>query len=194
MKIGKSTRPVGVRSKELDNTAVPLPFEIYTAIKTSKFNEVEKLVHKTIDRLTDLRIRQNREFFNVPPQLAFDIFKDIASAIEDAELIEYKKRNLESAGDNSDECPHARRGRFKFSMVGIKIGEKITFIPTGTAVTVASDDTVEYDGRIYKLSPFVGTFMPADKRNTSNAYQGTKFFSYNGKILDDLRKEAECRQ
>ena len=79
VKIGKSTRPVNVRSKELDNTAVPLPFEMYAAIKTAKYNEVEKLVHKTIDRLTDLRIRQNREFFNVPPQVAFDIFKDIAS-------------------------------------------------------------------------------------------------------------------
>ena len=194
MKIGKSVRPVDVRSKELDNTAVPLPFEIYAAIKTSKFNEVEKLVHKTIDRLTDLRIRQNREFFNVPPQVAFDIFKDISLAIEDAELIEYKKGIAESAGDGSDECPHARRGRFKFSMVGIKIGEKITFTPTGTVVTVASDDTVEYDGRIYKLSPFVGTYMPANKRNTSNAYQGSKFFSYKGKILDDLRKEAENRK
>ena len=189
VKIGKSARPVDVRSKELDNTAVPLPFEIYAAIKTSKFNEVEKLVHKTIDRLTDLRIRQNREFFNVPPQVAFDIFKDIASAIEDAELIEYKKESSDSEGDNSDECLHARRGRFKFSMVGIKIGEKITFIPTGTVVAVANDDTVEYDGRIYKLSPFVGTFMPADRRNTSGAYQGTKFFSYNGITLERMRSE-----
>ena len=119
--------------------------------------------------MTDLRIRQNREFFNVPPQVAFDIFKDISLAIEDAELIEYKKGSSELADGNSDECPHARRGRFKFSMVGIKIGEKITFIPTGIVVTVASDDTVEYDGRIYKLSPFVGTYMPANKRNTSNA-------------------------
>lgn len=189
VKIGKSARPVDVRSKELDNTAVPLPFEIYAAIKTSKFNEVEKLVHKTIDRLTDLRIRQNREFFNVPPQVAFDIFKDIASAVEDAELIEYKKGDADSADDDSDECPHARRGRFKFSMVGIKIGEKISFIPTGTVVTVASDDTVEYDGRIYKLSPFVGTFMPADRRNTSGAYQGAKFFSYNGITLERMRSE-----
>ena len=114
--------------------------------------------------------------------------------MEDAELIEYKKGDADSADDNSDECHHARRGRFKFSMVGIKIGEKITFIPTGTVVTVASDDTVEYDGRIYKLSPFVGTFMPADRRNSSGAYQGAKFFSYNGKILDDLRKEVECGQ
>ena len=76
VKIGKSSRPVDVRSKELDNTAVPLPFEIFATMKTVKYNEVEKLVHKTIDRLTDLRIRQNREFFNVAPQMALDIFRD----------------------------------------------------------------------------------------------------------------------
>lgn len=90
VKIGKSSRPVDIRSKELDNTAVPLPFEIYATIKTVKFNEVEKLVHKTIDRLTNLRIRQNREFFNVRPQIALDIFKDIAQTIDDAEVVVYK--------------------------------------------------------------------------------------------------------
>lgn len=90
VKIGKSSRPVDVRSKELDNTAVPLPFEIFATMKTTKYNEVEKLVHKTIDRLTDLRIRQNREFFNVAPQMALDIFRDIAMAIDDAEITEYE--------------------------------------------------------------------------------------------------------
>ena len=90
VKIGKSSRPVDVRSKELDNTAVPLPFEIYATMKTTNYTEVEKLVHKTIDRLTDLRIRQNREFFNVAPQLALDIFRDIAMALDDAEITEYQ--------------------------------------------------------------------------------------------------------
>ena len=194
VKIGKSARPVDVRSKELDNTAVPLPFEIYAAIKTSKFNEVEKLVHKTIDRLTDLRIRQNREFFNVPPQVAFDIFKDIALTIEDAELIEYKKENSELLDVNSDECPHARRGRFKFSMVGIQIGETIQFDPTGLSVKVASDDSIEYEHRLYKLSPFVGTFLLEDQRCDSGAYQGAKYFSYKGKVLTKLRKEYELKQ
>ena len=84
-----------------------------------------------------------------------------------------------------------KRGRFKFSMVGIKIGEYVTFIPTDTEVKVASDDSVEYQGRIYKLSPFVGTFMPEEKRNTSGAYQGAKYFSYKGKVLDDLRSIIE---
>ena len=93
VKIGKSSRPVDVRSKELDNTAVPLPFEIYATIKTVKYNEVEKHVHKTIDRLTDLRIRQSREFFNVAPQIALDIFYDIAKMIEDAVVTIYKDNN-----------------------------------------------------------------------------------------------------
>ena len=196
VKIGKSARPVDVRSKELDNTAVPLPFEIYATIKTVKYNEVEKHVHKTIDRLTDLRIRQNREFFNVAPQIALDIFYDIAKMIEDAVVTVYKDNkpimdNEKPDGQAEEHKRTVRRGRFKFSMVGIKIGEYITFMPTNTEVKVASDDSIEYEGRIYKLSPFVGTFMPEDKRNTSGAYQGAKYFSYKGKVLDDLRSSME---
>lgn len=193
VKIGKSSRPVDVRSKELDNTAVPLPFEIFATMKTVKFNEVEKLVHKTIDRLTDLRIRQNREFFNVAPQIALDIFNDIANTIDDAEITLYRdNKPIEKHEDVKKELKRGmKRERFKFSMCNIKIGEMVKFEPTGVWVKVASDDTIEYQDRIYKLSPFVGTFMPEEKRNTSGAYQGAKFFSYNGKILDDIRKENE---
>lgn len=196
VKIGKSSRPVDVRSKELDNTAVPLPFEIFATIKTVKYNEVEKHVHKTIDRLTDLRIRQNREFFNVAPQIALDIFYDIAKMIEDAVVTVYQDNKPIEKDEKTNkqiDC-HKRivkRRRFKFSMVGIKIGENITFVPTNTNVKVSSDDSIEYEGRIYKLSPFVGTFMPEDKRNTSGAYQGAKYFSYKGTVLDDLRSSME---
>lgn len=60
---------------------------------------------------------------------------------------------------------------------------------------MASDDTVEYQNRIYKLSPFVGTFLPIEKQTPSGAYQGAKYFSYKGKVkgkvLDELRKEKE---
>lgn len=192
VKIGKSSRPVDVRSKELDNTAVPLPFEIFATMKTVKYNEVEKLVHKTIDRLTDLRIRQNREFFNVAPQLALDIFRDIASTIDDAEVILYQdNKPVVECECKESHKREVKRPRFKFSMCDIKIGEEITFIPTGIAVKVASDDSIEYEGRIYKLSPFVGTFMPEDQRNTSGAYQGAKYFSYNERVLDEIRKEKE---
>ena len=192
VKIGKSSRPVDVRSKELDNTAVPLPFEIFATMKTVKYNEVEKLVHKTIDRLTDLRIRQIREFFIVAPQLAFDFIRDIASTIDDAEVILYEDSKPIIEDTRKDiQKREVKRARFKFSMCDIKIGELITFIPTCIQVKVASDDSIEYQGRIYKLSPFVGTFMPEEQRNTSGAYQGAKYFSYNGKVLDEIRKERE---
>jgi hypothetical protein len=194
VKIGKSSRPVDVRSKELDNTAVPLPFEIFATLKTCKFNQVERAVHKTIDRLTDLRIRQNREFFNVNPYVALDILKDIASAIDDAEIEivnEEAKRIIE--GDKTEKSGERKKARpnFKFSMVGIQIGETLVFVPTGQKVKVASDNTVEYENRLYKLSNFTATFMPDDKRNLSDSYQGPKYFSYNGKILSDLRDEME---
>ena len=80
--------------------------------------------------------------------------------------------------------PHEpRRKPFKFTMVGIKPGTVLTFAPTGIKVKVDSDDQVEYKGRIYKLSPFAGTFMPESMSNNSGAYQGAKYFSYNGQNL-----------
>ena len=48
VKIGKSSRPVDVRSKELDNTAVPLPFEIYATVKTVKYEVLERTCIKRL--------------------------------------------------------------------------------------------------------------------------------------------------
>lgn len=212
VKIGKSSRPVNIRSKELDNTAVPLPFEIFATLQTVKYDKVEKLVHKTIDRLTDLRIRQNREFFNVAPQIALDIFRDIAQTIDDAIVTEYEDNKpirqysmadaetAEIKGEHSDKPVHTtvtdrhkstKKPRFKFSLVDIKIGEELVFIPTGIHVKVASDDSIEYKGRIYKLSPFVGTFLPEDRQTPSGAYQGPLYFTYKGDRLTDLRFKKE---
>ena len=116
VKIGKSSRPVNVRSKELDNTAVPLPFEIFATIRTVKFNEVEKLIHKTIDRLTDLRIRQNREFFNIQPQIALDILRDISTTIDDAFIELY--HNNEPIVNGNQKCSDF--GNSECSIFGIK--------------------------------------------------------------------------
>ena len=195
VKIGKSSRPVDIRSKELDNTAVPLPFEIYATLQTVKYDVVEKKIHKAIDRLTDLRIRQNREFFNIKPELALEIFKDEAMILDDAVITMYENNQPIVPKPNTpgqsikSVVPH--RPRFKFSMVNIPIGSELVFTPMGLKVKVASDDQVEYEGRIFKLSPFVGTFMPDEKRNTSGAYQGSNYFTHNGEVLDALRSRFE---
>lgn len=91
VKIGKSSRPVDIRSKELDNTAVPLPFEIYATLKTAKYNEVEQQLHQMIDKLTDIRIRPNREFFNIAPDKALELLAIISKTLDDAEIVETHK-------------------------------------------------------------------------------------------------------
>lgn len=123
VKIGKSSRPVDVRSKELDNTAVPLPFEIFATIKTAKYNEVEKLVHNIIDNLTNFRIRQNREFFNVAPQKALEILKKIALTIDDAVVTEYDN-NQPVCSDNPismpiQKCTNHGKDYTKYSLNGV---------------------------------------------------------------------------
>ena len=202
VKIGKSSRPVDVRSKELDNTAVPLPFEIYATLQTSKYDKVEKQIHKQIDRLTDLRIRQNREFFNIAPDVALDIMRDIADLLDDAELAVYvdgkpiisksKEEDKEiKAQEASEQQKKKRKEPFKFHMVGIKVGDMVTFDELQLEVRVAADDKVEYQDRLYSLSAFTENFLPEDKQTPSRAYQGPKYFSYQGKTLYDLRKEKE---
>ncbi len=107
VKIGRSSRPVNVRSKELDNTAVPLPFEIYATLKTEKYVEAEKLIHRYIERFTNLRIRDNREFFNVKPEVALEIFRDVADVLGDAVIEEVHKKSI--MGD----APEKQKGNHK---------------------------------------------------------------------------------
>lgn len=199
VKIGKSSRPVDVRSKELDNTAVPLPFEIYATLKTVKYSKVERQIHKQIDRLTDLRIRQNREFFNIPPSVALDIMRDLAGLLDDAELSVYvdgkpiisssKDEDKIIQAETKEKQRRAQKPPFKFHMIGLNVDDYVVFHPLGISVRIASDDKIEYEGRLYSLSAFTANFLPEDKQNASGVYQGPKYFSFGGKTLFELRNE-----
>lgn len=198
VKIGKSSRPVDVRSKELDNTAVPLPFEIFATMKTTKYAEIERIIHKQIDRLTDLRIRQKREFFNVHPAQALDILMDLALAVEDAVIMKYQDGKpyqvypaVETPKTKKPEVKKEQRKPFDFSMAGLNVGDEVIFDALKLPVKVAGKNKVEYEGRLWSLSAFCGTYLPEDMHNKSEAYQGPKYFSYQGKTLWEIRLERE---
>ena len=111
VKIGKTTN-MEERLKTLYNTSLPLPFEPYATMKTVKYNEAEHLVHRYIERFTNLRIEKKREFFNVKPEEALEIFREVATLLDDAVIEEvYKngmtceneaesKREVRKAGEN----------------------------------------------------------------------------------------------
>ena len=153
VKIGKSTN-MEKRLKTLNTTALPLPFKVYATIKTSKYEELEKIIHKQIDRLTDLRINQSREFFNVHPAQALDIFLDQATALDDAIVTKYENGKprqmypvLEKSKEENEKKP--QRPPFDFSMVGLNVGDKVIFDALNLEVKVAGRNKVEYEGRLW---------------------------------------------
>lgn len=115
---------------------------------------------------------------------------------EDDEQGEIEARNtqvsLPTGRSPKEQKPKStRKSHFRFSMVGIDPGEYLTFVPTSTQVLVVDDSTIGYMGDDYKLSGFAGKYMPSELRNPSDVYQGVRYFTYKGKLLCDLRAEAE---
>ena len=82
-----------------------------------------------------------------------------------------------------------RKKPFKFEMVGLSKGDRIIFDPLGIEVSISGPNTIEYDGKDWALSAFVKAFIP--KKNAAGAYQGPKFFSFQGKTLVEIRDEMD---
>ena len=93
--------------------------------------------------------------------------------------------NCNSNGAKSPAAP------FQFAMLadaGIKIGTELEFIYGGQKVKVADlKNKIEFKGEEYTTTKFCKKFMPSEKRNSKDAYQGPKFFTYKGESLVALR-------
>ena len=72
-------------------------------------------------------------------------------------------------------------------MVGLREGDTVTFDPLKLNVKVCGKNKVTYKGNAYTLTGFCKAFLPDNMRNTSEAYQGPKYFSYEGKTLWEIR-------
>ena len=198
VKIGMAQN-VEERLKTLDTTALPLPFKKYATMKTVKYQKAEKLVHHYIGRFTDLRIRSTREFFNVTPQEALEIFCEVAELIDDAVVKRYDEDGKPETiyptiypVQNVETLPQTRqRKNFEFSMIGLQKNDVITFSPTGAEVKIESEKHISFKGKNYTLTGFCKAFLPDDMRTNSGAYRGPKYFEYNGKPLVDIRSERE---
>jgi hypothetical protein len=196
VKIGKSRREVNVRSKELDNTAVPLPFSILATLNTKKYNEAEKFIHKMIDMVApDIRIRKGREFFNITPQKAYEILKLCAEQYDDSQVEIYDEDLLAevSTQDGGEKVkPIERAARLTFEMLNIPIGAKLTFYSDSdiTVTVVDRGSTVRIDD--LELSLSAAALYINEKRGTANkskAYQGGIWFKYDGETLTEIRKK-----
>ena len=79
-----------------------------------------------------------------------------------------------------------RRGPFTFSSIGVNPGEEIVFVsdPSITA-TVVDDKHIQLGDTVTSLSGAAKSILH------KNALQGPKYWTYKGKVLDDIRTEKE---
>ena len=212
VKIGKSSRPVNIRSKELDNTAVPLPFEIYAVLKTEKYDEAEKQIHHLIDIVNpDMRIRKGREFFNVTPEKALSIFRECARTLDDASIETYNNRlNSESISkeyNSDDSCGQGNimpdnhntrvvtKAKLTFGLLGIPIGAELSFSENDAIkATVVNETNIVrlQDGTEATLSRAVAIVKRRlGTATSSEAYQGGAYWLYKGQRLTTIRNQIE---
>lgn len=205
VKIGKSSRPVNLRSKELDNTAVPLPFEIYAVMETEKYEEAEKQIHHLIDIVNpDMRIRKGREFFNVTPEKALSIFQECARTLDDAKITTYADQ-FDPEGRNEDKakingasirtCHITRTSRLTFGSLGIPVGAELSFAENDAVKATVMNDTnlVQLqDGTEVSLSRAVAIVKRRlGTATNSESYQGGVYWLYKGQRLTTIRNQKE---
>lgn len=90
VKIGKTTKDPEVRVKELSRaTGVPTPFKLIYQIFVSNCDVVEKEIHFELQN-KGLRNTTNREFFNIEPFNAIELFKEYEERFRVSDDSEYQ--------------------------------------------------------------------------------------------------------
>lgn len=168
---------------------------VYIKVETSKWKELEKAVHNVIKLVAKTKQVKNSEFYLIEPEKAKKIMLELAPLFDKDDFAIYLGDGTAVCAPRKEREARAktvRSGKSKsvgLSALGIKPKAELVFIPTGLAVVVVDDKTIEYKGKRYSLSGFTKEFIP--HRNASGAYQGPKYFSYKGKSLLEIRNECK---
>lgn len=178
IKIGFTHGTVDERLKQLDRTSTPLPFEKYYAAEVEDAEKEERWLHGIF---ADRRVRDNREFFKMNPELATLALKRVEVKEVIAESILTPEQEKEVAEVKE------RRSRFHFAQYGIPVGSKLTFTRDSNIVAeVVENDKIKINGKVNSLSSFAMELLGYSRRP-----QGTLYFEYEDEILDDRRKRME---
>ena len=183
------------RLKDLSNkSSVPYAFRCYAIYSVNKRLE-DKVLHNMIDQLNpDLRTVDNidgkkrrREFYEMTPEQAYNILKAIATITN----TENKLKRISETKKDREEAEKAQKDKqqrppFKFSMIGMKTGDKIYYKKNKNVIAIVVDDShVKYGDITYSISS-----LAKELEKSSYPVQGPIFFTdVNGKTLDTLRTE-----
>ena len=145
VKIGQTT-DIQRRLSDLFNTSVPTPFKCIYAKKVDNYKEVERKLHKGLNKD---RVNQNREFFRIPEEDVINFLELIPG-----EDVTPKSENFEDKVDEVAFETQSRIGlKFNFLSADIKKGSMLTFLDDESVTCrVISNTKVEFEGEEHSLS------------------------------------------
>ena len=111
------------RIKELDRTNMALPFECYYAVEVPNAEVLEKKMH---EGLQHFRIRENREFFSVPPEQAKSILQ-IAEIMGGKDVTPVSVIVETALDEEALKRAKKKRKPFNFAMLNISPGTTLHF-------------------------------------------------------------------
>ncbi len=179
IKIGRTNGDVADRIRQLDTTALPLPFECFYAAEVSDANRVERAIHEAFD---DHRIRKNREFFRLSPEKP--------RAIIELLCLKNVTPGAEIFTEPDDEAAVAeakkRRAKFSFVRAAIKPGAILqSLFDENITCTVSDDKKVIFRGEEQSLSASALT-VAHEKGHQWSTIAGPSYWKFEGKRLTDL--------
>ena len=176
------------RLKELDNTSTPLPFECFYALEVEDAQSIEKLLHEAFD---DKRVRQNREFFNGPPEQGKSALK-IAEKMGGRDVTP-KEVVVETEQDRQAlDSAKKKKGRVDyFGVLGINDGEILTFSKDQTITCeVKENGQVLFRDELTSLSGSALIIVSEMGYNWQQV-RGAGYWCYKGTTLLDLYQQSQ---
>ena len=184
VKIGLTSTSLEQRIRELDTTAVPLPFKCYYAAEVGNAAFVEGKLHVAFG---DFRVRQNREWFRVDP------FR-VKAALEIAAVREVTPKSevlSEQADMDAIELNAIRAPRFKMSQAQVPVGATLTFVRDANITATVIDDTnIDFEDERTSLSRAALTALRRLGYEWKSA-QGALYWVYEGETLVERRERFD---
>jgi hypothetical protein len=150
----------------------------YFAIELDDYDDKESLLHEIFSK----HQVGTSELFALDQDLIRQLLLSFDGKVIYPEMVDKEKEFDEVA------TTRKQSALFSFYRKGLRDGDEIQFISDNAIVaTVTGEREVEYGGQTWKLSPLTyKVFENKGQLNSSGAYQGAKYWQWNGKKLTEL--------
>jgi len=186
IKIGKTKKSIKERLSSLNSHAgVPLPFECVFAAEVDNCNKTEKILHKLFSKY---RRNSKREFFKIEAEKVV-----LAISLGNFKTITNIYNEIEQDDANEIKMAKERRSNIKLDVLGINIGDKLTFSRDDSiSVEVTDGNKVIYNGKKMSLSASALDVLHSLGYKTPTA-SGSDYWMFDDELLVERRNRIETK-